>query len=964
MGHEDQATTGFFAAVVEALGLVKAVPRSHKYIRREPTGNPLRPWRYYYRDEHGREYSTHEPPRIENHQGDLFGGQGKLELDDEGKGPNKSEEPPKAPDPPATAKPSAAPAEAGPSSSHASPAATRQVAPPVDPTKGAHDLGEHLPMSRRERWWLEHGDELRERILGGDHKSLAEAEEAGAGRKVINRQALLGTRPEPDDLRDEGNHSGAALLKTELYDAIPPQAPDTAEGRQAYADMVRSLWLRTRDARTTSDVREALGEFWRDAVRNEDFPDPERRAELRAKIRARFMRVSDEAVEYHYDVALKTLAAEKLLAVGGKRLAAFVVEAARDRIPYGVRGAPKDAARNSAIDVFHRAMDADNSKWVVRPDLLGTKEEAESTARARTVWHHPAVGKQPSHYTVAGLPGQTFATREEAFAASKQLPFLFSPETNRAPLPGEDYTFDERGLARTADGQKADRQPMPPEQQSWDWANEGSKERGVREAQPWRLERIEPAADPPGRKGPAVPEGADADILKRFGIRGVQHGNYMTEADRAHHGRQAVVALHDLADILGLPLGVVSYNGRLGLAFGARGGGRFAAHYEPNLKVINITRDRGGGALAHEWGHFLDHTLGTLSSRKGLRTSSFASDLAPDSIEGDPEGKLKLATVKVVEAMSRRPRTQVYGPAERTSYYEHSVALGEYWGRPHEMLARAFEAYVTDKLAAAGRSNTYLVSGSRTHAVWATRHNKRTGETRSLYAYPRGEERTRINAAFDEFFGALRSSETVHKAFGLADEPEQASFFGRLCKYLYTSRRPTGNPRHPYEYTYPGDEPAERAKRNDEPAQTDMFAGTRNAQTEVRELARMTVAELAKVVHKVLGLPAAQVRTHSSAARSGYVVEELPMSRRWVVLAFDDFARKGGDAADKRHAYERRQLAEAVRKLEARGYVIDKTRFGADSHRVLVGRPAATPAVRKGGFLGLTERLRRLFVGA
>ena len=53
-------------------------------------------------------------------------------------------------------------------------------------------------------------------------------------------------------------------------------------------------------------------------------------------------------------------------------------------------------------------------------------------------------------------------------------------------------------------------------------------------------------------------------------------------------------------------------DGSLGLAFGARGvGGKNAAlaHYEPDTKVINLTKYGGAGCVAHEWFHAWITTL-------------------------------------------------------------------------------------------------------------------------------------------------------------------------------------------------------------------------------------------------------------------------------------------------------------------------------------------------------------------
>lgn len=68
-------------------------------------------------------------------------------------------------------------------------------------------------------------------------------------------------------------------------------------------------------------------------------------------------------------------------------------------------------------------------------------------------------------------------------------------------------------------------------------------------------------------------------------------------------------SLHDLADVLNVPDKSAFLNGRLGLAFGARGMGKAAAHYEPGEVAINLTKGNGPGALAHEWFHSLDNYL-------------------------------------------------------------------------------------------------------------------------------------------------------------------------------------------------------------------------------------------------------------------------------------------------------------------------------------------------------------------
>lgn len=96
-----------------------------------------------------------------------------------------------------------------------------------------------------------------------------------------------------------------------------------------------------------------------------------------------------------------------------------------------------------------------------------------------------------------------------------------------------------------------------------------------------------------------------------FGFRGVNFGNYVKQDQRQAHLNAAYDALYDLADTLGVPPKALGLNGMLGLAIGAQGSGMALAHFVPGQNEINITRDKGAGSLAHEWGHALDHYFAT-----------------------------------------------------------------------------------------------------------------------------------------------------------------------------------------------------------------------------------------------------------------------------------------------------------------------------------------------------------------
>ncbi len=103
------------------------------------------------------------------------------------------------------------------------------------------------------------------------------------------------------------------------------------------------------------------------------------------------------------------------------------------------------------------------------------------------------------------------------------------------------------------------------------------------------------------------------DFQTEFGFRGGEFGNWMTQEDRRQTLNHAYDAMCDLSDTLEIPRTSISLDGRLAIAFGARGHGHAAAHYEPGRRVFNFTKPSGAGCVAHEWFHALDHELGELA---------------------------------------------------------------------------------------------------------------------------------------------------------------------------------------------------------------------------------------------------------------------------------------------------------------------------------------------------------------
>ncbi len=115
------------------------------------------------------------------------------------------------------------------------------------------------------------------------------------------------------------------------------------------------------------------------------------------------------------------------------------------------------------------------------------------------------------------------------------------------------------------------------------------------------------------RAGPDVRGGRDItgeDLLEEFGFRGIEYGLWLNQHERQQALNHVYEGLCDLADALDVPRRALSLEGTLALSFGSRGKGRYAAHYEPLRRVINLTKPKGAGSLAHEFGHALDDWCG------------------------------------------------------------------------------------------------------------------------------------------------------------------------------------------------------------------------------------------------------------------------------------------------------------------------------------------------------------------
>ena len=332
------------------------------------------------------------------------------------------------------------------------------------------------------------------------------------------------------------------------------------------------------------------------------------------------------------------------------------------------------------------------------------------------------------------------------------------------------------------------------EDAAWDWlrADAESKRQSTMlaplPARP-KLELLERYGLPDWRGG------HDVDVLEfldSFGMRAVEFGKWVPQAERQDLLNRTFDALHDLPEALGVDAGVIGLGSSLALSFGARAGGSVGADYDPKLRVIALPRASGAGELARCWAKAFDHWAGELGLAfrppvqrtatgrivRGREPVPELSHLDPgEAMEwwrvhmglwrANPDAAAEAATIRAELALKeteakrterqrdaflqRNPDAEstVQGTAyltqtaqwlqnrrdnvipalqERLQQAESlSIASGEsayalqarklngrdgdYWTRPTEMFARAFEAVVADRLSDMGVRNDFLVHG-------------------------------------------------------------------------------------------------------------------------------------------------------------------------------------------------------------------------------------------------------------
>jgi hypothetical protein len=441
---------------------------------------------------------------------------------------------------------------------------------------------------------------------------------------------------------------------------------------------------------------------------------------------------------------------------------------------------------------------------------------------------------------------------------------------------------------------------------NWEWTGKEKMEAGTK-GQKRRADFELKVASKLDRKGGRnIKSESTLDLKNNFKLRDVQSGNWVLNDPESakFHVDNISAGLADLGDITGIPDDLLSMNGRLAIAIGARGKGSSgfkkaaAAHYEPVERVINLTKMKGGGSLGHEWFHAFDNLIseamtggdidefltdpyadlsgkqlklkaevdearkylerGTMSGQylynnavkkaeeAGVRipkpgtqeehiekVKSAFNNLVKAMSEGDhylmtfinyTADDYRLAKINIGEEKNRFGKTlkeagtlekaidlihakgmsnkktwialavayydgktegnRAYAPSGKKGSFFKKAAVDldaggvkPYYSKDKEMAARAFSAYIDDKLRENGRLNDYLAYATTNEfykdPMWGDK-----------FPYPDGEERDRINKAFEELFKVVNESGAIRKALNKGEINMENGLLKSLTKRI------------------------------------------------------------------------------------------------------------------------------------------------------------------------------------
>lgn len=201
-------------------------------------------------------------------------------------------------------------------------------------------------------------------------------------------------------------------------------------------------------------------------------------------------------------------------------------------------------------------------------------------------------------------------------------------------------------------------------------------------------------------------------VRRRFDFRSIEVGRWVTSTERDRAAGRFYEALNDLMMILQGPEPLISLRGTL-------------------------AKNAGAGSLAHEWFHAFDHYMGSKAFHSPGK-HCFSSKAWLDSAK-QKEHPLNEQLGRCFQAILLSEDSSMPSDFFRCSQQADQRLKLQYYAKPEELCARAFEAFVEDNKS----TNNFLVHGT----VYSDEAKEGL--------YPQSKQRQSINDAFQDYFAAL-----------------------------------------------------------------------------------------------------------------------------------------------------------------------------------------------------------------
>ena len=232
-----------------------------------------------------------------------------------------------------------------------------------------------------------------------------------------------------------------------------------------------------------------------------------------------------------------------------------------------------------------------------------------------------------------------------------------------------------------------------------------------------------------------------AQLQTHFSFRTVASDSSATL--KQHEITAVAHAFADMADVLHLPDKQIGVFSTLALSVDGTQQKRSGTHYDRNKQMLSLTHGKSGGLLAEKWFSAFDNLL--YSAATGQKKDVCLTEIS----EG--KGKINHAFQNLMTAITEKEDKTPSDYLRHAQLLDGEKAANPYWARKRNLAARAFQAYVSDKLESLGRKNTLLCFKPDN-----TLYKTRTPAQGIPKPYPEGAERARINKAFDALFDAQR----------------------------------------------------------------------------------------------------------------------------------------------------------------------------------------------------------------